>query len=289
MVSVPVEPLQILERRKLLDRIEWNLYTAESLCQGEREVREASVLTAEDLVRQVETVLEHPMTGAALARMRDVQFSADHEARLMNAALLIAKRTADLQNAARAGIDQLLQLLIEVLPAAVSDALAVECLRHRRKPRREAALKALRTRGVDGVVAKELFDRYRASGNQELLKFVARFPRAIAESDPRFLLDHLEEQYWRMRVVESLLTADQQRAQALAPDFPHEFLWAVGRARHEPSLPIVGRLLDEKPYDLEVVSLCAYAYGQLRVADHLDAIRAILERERDRHTSFRNE
>ena len=96
-----------------------------------------------------------------------------------------------------------------------------------------------------------------------MLELIARTVSVVGKVDADFLLQNLSEEYWRVRVLQALLCHRPQPAVKLAADYPKEFIWAVGRAKADSYLPLLGKLAKLNKRKIDMLSIYARALGQL--------------------------
>jgi hypothetical protein len=128
------------------------------------------------------------------------------------------------------------------------------------------------------VSGPRLLDIFNRTGDQECLNLIARYPIAIRDLDLPSLLEKVDDDYWRMRLVQAAIIADKPKAMALAATYPFEFLHAIGRLKDETLLPNMRELFEKHPDDLKFLSLYAWVLGQLRSRGELAALKAHVEK-----------
>jgi hypothetical protein len=117
---------------------------------------------------------------------------------------------------------------------------------------------------------------------------IARSPAAVAAVDAAELLALIEDDYWRMRVIEALLTMKEATGVSFSSLYPYEFAWAVGRSKDAALLPILASLFDNHSKDLDFLSKYVWALGQLGAQGHLSRARAYV-RGLNAHTAITTE
>ena len=173
----------------------------------------------------------------------------------------------------RQRIDKLIARLARLLPETTAVEFAKTSLQHRRKSRREVTYSVFRRVGVPSELAAYLLARHRETGDAMLLQLATRNPVALSDDDAVYLLGKLEEHYWRMRVIHSLLDTDPARALRFAGDYPREFVHAVGRSKNADMLGKLLSLHEHHKQDLDFVDLFAWALGKLGQRDLLEQLR----------------
>jgi hypothetical protein len=97
-------------------------------------------------------------------------------------------------------------------------------------------------------------------------------------TDITTLCESITDEYWRMRVIQSLLITDAERGVSLSTAYPREFVWASGRQRDAGLLPILRGLFDASPGDLDFLSIYVWALGQLGATDELSRMGDLVSR-----------
>jgi hypothetical protein len=159
--------------------------------------------------------------------------------------------------------DRTIYRLLHLLPKPLAGALVLRCAESKRSMQRQAAYRFYKSHGIEPGVVGMMLDDYRHRPRQAILNVIARDPNAVAEADPEFLLHELVDRYWRMRVFQALLQADPEKAEALAFQYPIEYLWAATRERDETVLPMLRQLLDANMEDPEFVGWSLWAFSKL--------------------------
>jgi hypothetical protein len=131
--------------------------------------------------------------------------------------------------------------------------------------------------GLSAESGARLLDIFWRTGDQECLKLVARNPLALSSVDARLVLDHVEDAYWRMRVIQAVLTVDVERGKSLGVEYPYEFAWAAGRLKEASVLFDLRQLFASNSSDLRFVSIYAWSLGQLGARQDLVDLRESLE------------
>jgi hypothetical protein len=114
------------------------------------------------------------------------------------------------------------------------------------------------------------------TGDQELLALIARSAEAIQATDVDWLLNELNDQYWRMRVIEGLVLMRDERVLHYVHTYPFEFVYAVGRLQAKEFAHVIRRVMRSHPKDCELLSLSAWALGKLADREGVAEIRRSL-------------
>jgi hypothetical protein len=162
------------------------------------------------------------------------------------------------------------------MPAEIAGPIVEPWLEHKRKFRREIAYQVLRRCGITSEIGVRLVAIFQQTRDQECLRLLARNPTALLAAAPEIVVKLLDEEYWRMRVVQSLLAISIDRGAVLSASYPREFIWAAGRQRDPALLPAMRKLLADRQDDLDFVSLYAWALGQIGARDDLLQLRSVL-------------
>lgn len=74
----------------------------------------------------------------------------------------------------------------------------------------------------------------------DFLKILLRHPLRLTVMNPVTLAEQfVDDDYWRMRVVEATLRSDFHAGTVLASGYPKAFIWASGRLGDQRLLPFV--------------------------------------------------
>ena len=148
----------------------------------------------------------------------------------------------------------------------------------RRKVRRKVGYSILQKIGIDTKLGRDLLARFQETEDEGLLEIIARSPRTAVELDYIYVLEHLSDRYWRMRILEALLSSKYDVAAPLAPQYPFEFTYASGRLGYRQNLPIIRRLFAENKEDPEFVSIYTWALGKLGAQRDLQEVRRFIQK-----------
>jgi hypothetical protein len=153
-------------------------------------------------------------------------------------------------------IDRKLKYLLRLLDKPDAAEFAFSFLDHSRQGRRNVGYDVLKRTGITPLIGCKLIENYKNTRNEDLLILVLQSPEIVKSMDYHYLLRESSEDYWRMRVLESLLqSSDERKAQEIADEYPIEFVWAVGRLRHHGSLAFLRQLLTKNMMNIEFLSI----------------------------------
>jgi hypothetical protein len=234
-------------------------------CLSVREIAERLLAREDDLdTTDVDTLLEMALAEAD----RGV---------LLKAVARLAARSETAPSRLKARIDRTILRILRLLPSEMSAPFAKQYLGHRLKSRRKWAYSAFRDVLISHEVSETLVAVFREHGDQEALQLIARNPAQVVATGPEFLLENLQEEYWRARVVEAALVEHRRAAIHLADRYPFEFAHAVGRLEDRRLLRVLCRLFPSNCSSVEFLSIYAYALGKLKATTQLNALREYVE------------
>jgi hypothetical protein len=134
------------------------------------------------------------------------------------------------------------------------------------------AFRVLCRTGLTATQAQNLVERFREVADQGALELVVRSPDVLEKVDVAYVLESLQEEYWRARAIEVLLLSSIEMAIHLGSKYPFDLAHAIGRSRNPLSLRILRDLAARHLEDLEFASICAWAFGQLGAGDELSSL-----------------
>ncbi len=247
------------------------------LVELDRTIRLADVrcISFDELLSRIERLWEDEEASEIVYRASTEEFGYDQFCAIARSVRRLADAVDRMPSPSKARIDRAMKRILARMPGEIATLIVLPWLEHKRKFRREIAHAVLRKAGLDpqsGVALVAIFQR---TGDQGCLKLLARNPSALAVSDAKQVLDLLDEEYWRMRALEALLVAGDERAILLCARYPREFVWAVGRQKDATLLTVLRSLLDAHAQDLAFVSLYAWALGQIGARDELHRVREV--------------
>lgn len=252
-------------RRMMLDKIDQTIRMAEVRC-----------LPFDVLLKRIEHLWDCEAAGEVVYRACSEPFSHNQMLALAESARRLADAIDDLPSSLKAKSDRAVKRILSRMSAEIASPIVVPWLDHDRKLRREIAYRVLRDTGLSAEFGPRLLDIFGRSGDQECLKLLARNPAALAAVNFQTVLEKIEEEYWRMRVVQSVLLIEPERGRSLSARNPHEFVWAVGRLKDASLLPDLRRLLEVHASDLNFISIYAWCLGQLGATEDLAELRNLV-------------
>lgn len=188
-----------------------------ALQQAEVEVLTLA-LSADEILDTIEAEWERNRRLPLLDGLCERDLTEPQKARVVALIVSLIAHSESLPSGQRVTADRAVYRLLFRVDGLAASRLALEFLGHRRTFIRKAAYRFLKTHGVPPAKAAVLIEHHRRTGSQEPLQVLARSPLAVAAVNPRDLLALLDERYWRMRVLESLLLAGTRMTAAWRPN-----------------------------------------------------------------------
>jgi hypothetical protein len=251
------------------------MYRQSALQEIEDTIRLAEVrcLPFDALLQRLSNLWSDPYAAEIVHRVATEPFSHNEMAALATVAEQLAETADGLPSSRKASVDRALKRILARMPPDLAAPIATPWLEHKRKFRRQIAYKVLRASGLPDSYGPKLLGIFRRTGDQECLLLIARNPRALQAAAPQAVFSAIDDEYWRMRVVEGMGSLDPAAAEPFAKLAPREFAWAAGRLRDRAFLPALRQLFVERPEDLEFRSIYAWALGQLEALEDLLSLR----------------
>jgi hypothetical protein len=175
----------------------------------------------------------------------------------------LAHAAEDLPGSARSKALSAVRQILARMPMHIAGPIVEPWLTYKYKFRREIAYRIFRGTGVAAEVGPRLLAAFHRNGDQECLQLIVRSPAAVAAVDAADILALIEDDYWRMRIIEPLLKTKEFAGVSFSLFYPYEFAWAVGRNKDTALLPILASLFDSHSNDLDFSSMYVWAFGQL--------------------------
>jgi hypothetical protein len=248
--------------------------TQMKLGELDRTIRYARLrcLSLDEIVDRIARLDEGDSKTDYVHRLSEMELTDSELERLVDAMDLLAQRSENAPSKLKLKLDRTLLRLVRLLPSDLANRFAEPFVDHRRKARRRWAYAALRQKQISQAIAAKLLKVFHETGDQDALQLIARNPERVPEIGAEVLMESLDEEYWRARVVEALLLHDRQSALSLCDQYPFEFAHAAGRVEDTSLLDPLCELLDDNRDDLEFLSIYAYALGKLRGKDELESL-----------------
>lgn len=188
----------------------------------------------------------------------------------------LAKRSVHLRSSERARLDRRVGKLLHILPFNLARPIVLDLLSDPLKQRRKIALKGIRSEAMDDHFVQSLWNRFCETGDLGLLKVILGRPIPLDVLDPYRLIDSFDEDYWKMRVIEATLKADESRGAEFASSHPLPFIWACGRLEDRRMTSSVVDCLSSAPDKVALIDITAWAFGKLGATKELTRLEALL-------------
>ncbi len=221
------------------------------------------VLRFSELVERIPGLLSDPDREEIIRRFREIEMNPTGGAVLLPAIQAFAEVSERLPSRDRARADAIVGRLSRTLPPPLGVPFALREVHHPRMKRREHAFKVLRDVDVPVDCLGDLVAGFQQTSDQKFLQLIARKPVLVVASDAKYLLSNLDERYWRMRVIESLLRARVEGCEQFRDEYPYEFAHAVGRSHAFTYAANLHALLPAHEQDPEFVAIYTWAMGVL--------------------------
>jgi len=235
-------------------------------------------LSFEELVSRLGRIWEVDESSSVVYALCERSFTPTEEGLLSDALTDLGQVGDGLRSHDKAKVDRAIGRVSRCMSPERACHVVVPFLAHPRKARRQIAYRVLKAVPVTAEFGKELVERYRQTGDEELLELVARSSEAVCRVDVRYVLESLGEEYWRARVLAALLATEPAKAYELADAYPVEFVHAVGRQEDHGALEAMRKLFRRRRRDPEFLSIYAWCLGILRATDHLRAVARAFEK-----------
>lgn len=229
-------------------------------------------LSPDEIIDRIAKLDEGDDANDYVHRLSEMELADSELERLVDAMDSLAQRSENAFSKLKGKLDRTLLRLVRLLPSDLANRFAMPFVDHPRKARRQWAYSALRKKQISQAIAVKLLKVFHETGDQEALHLIARNPEHVPEIGADVLLENLDDEYWRARVVEALLLHDRQSALSLSRQYPFEFAHAAGRVEDTSLLGSLCELLDDNRDSLEFLSIYAYALGKLRGKDQLESL-----------------
>jgi hypothetical protein len=202
--------------------------------------------------------------------------SARQNAKLASVVADLAKKSNHLRTSERARLDRRVGKLLRVLPSDLARPIVVSLLSDPLKRRRQIALKCIRSEEMDDHLVQFLWNRFRETDDNILLKVILSRPIPLALLDPHTLIHSFDDDYWKMRVIEATLKTDISRHTEFASLYPLPFIWACGRLGNRRMISDVFDCLSNAHDKAGLIDITAWALGKLGATAELEDLEALL-------------
>lgn len=194
----------------------------------------------------------------------------------------LASRSDSITGVRKDRLDRRLGLLLKAVSSQRARPIALEFLEHRRGTRRDAGFNRLELELIDDETTKLFWSLFQKTLDTRFLKVLLRHPLRLSVMNPMTLAEQfVDDDYWKMRVVEATLRSDFHAGTALAPSYAKAFIWASGRLGDQRLLPFVSesfRIANDKAL---LIGITAWAFGKLHGYNELLALEPLLDELED--------
>jgi hypothetical protein len=148
-------------------------------------------------------------------------------------------------------------------------------LDHPRKTRRKWAYAAFRGKPLSAEAALKLGRIFQRTRDKAALPFIIAAPESLQLLGPEFLLGKLvanDQNYWRARVLQTLLSCDRNAAVVLSRRYPVEFVRSAGRTQDVSLIPVIQSLFEANAHNFGFLATYTWALGKLKASEELDRL-----------------
>lgn len=242
---------------------------------------EVAALSFDELLQRLERIWTESESKLIIDRLVNMDLDISERAKILVAIQSLDSRSSTLALQHRRLIENSIFRLLRLIPLSISRDYVLECLRHGRATMRRAAYRAYRSNGVDPAALQFLLHQYKCrrkgSSGQEVLQLIARCPEAVDQLNVDYLLEEISEDYWRMRMLENLVSKNKIIPEVLRIKYPIEYIWAIVRSGNRMHLPFIRHFLNKHRNNADYARWCIWAFGRLGSQEDIELSRTIVE------------
>jgi hypothetical protein len=221
----------------------------------------------------IRTIREHPEYGFRLTEECTQQGTSD---KIVEIVQLLIEQTETIPSTEKQRYDRYLYKILCALDTDVAVPIALRMIQHKRKHRRQIALRILNQNEIGCSAIDLLLHQYKLNPDQGFIVSIARSKWAsmLKAEDLLFLLEECSEEYWRSRIIEHLFKKDLGGAaiERIVGDHPMESIRAIGRMRKSEFTHYVVRYERQHIEDPRNLGLAIWALGKLGEEKELEEI-----------------
>jgi hypothetical protein len=186
-------------------------------------------------------------------------------------------------------VDRAISRMSRRLPIGVAWRMLGHWLWDQAERRRRTAIRILFEHGIPDDLARPVIDLWKERQDPRLYALLRENPQAAAqieEADVLAILAQPEPEdrigpfmrrdpnafYWKMRTVELVFIGGNIPSEALAFEYPNEFVAAATRFGHQESVTRIRQILESHSGDPEIVWRCSEACETLGEPDDLERV-----------------
>ncbi|HWB53779.1 MAG TPA: hypothetical protein VG722_06290 [Tepidisphaeraceae bacterium] len=172
-------------------------------------------------------------------------------------------------------VERIAYRLCRQLAAEQAAIIGLECIKSPRLGKRRIAIRLFKQFGIVKDAVPILIGLACDLGDHDSAELLARDPRDLGPNNLDTLLSVLNEDYWKARVFEWMLTNRMPEVLLLANSYPTAFVWAAGRISDPNLIPVMTQLVVEHPEDFKLLQFYIWALGKMRAQRELGAARRL--------------
>ncbi|ATY86011.1 hypothetical protein CVV65_14640 [Kyrpidia spormannii] len=254
-------------------RLDFHSYTMLARLELTLRMAEIRCLDASDIIPMVVSLWENPEKYMYCKRLIELELSDDEQRELINQFNELEKISNKLGSKQKMKIDRLIIRLSYALRGRVARDFFSKEVFHTRKIRRINAYKRLANLGLAKKLTSQLIKAFIHNKDQEALELIARDSSAIKSVDYKFLIINLDSEYWRMRVIQSILDSTDIDITFLE-QYPWELIYSIGRKQSAEYKLLLKKVINDYNNDLRILGIAAWACGRLKLINELNYIKA---------------
>lgn len=283
--------VEILKRAGLSDE-EVESYKKEEYLRRFKETLTKSkykCMTVKKLLNILPDVYDHSNKELILKSISSKRLSREQIVKLHKIMIELDNTTKKVKYNTKNKIDRVISRLVKNLNLKLSREWCLNDITHSRKLRRTRAYKFLKKSGIGKENYEKVLEMFNEDKEQKYLELLVRDDKAVQFLDTSYLLNNLEKEYWRMRVIEVLIKNNNlKEIESFYKKYPWEFVYATGRTKEQKCLSYIRNIINSindfiTNYNLKLLGISAWTFGELNSKKDIENLYDILNSQIDRN------
>lgn len=205
-------------------------------------------------------------------RLNEIKLSDNDYRLLINSIDTLISKYKNLSTKDKIKFENFIRRLIVYLPSNLTHQYFDIFINSTRKTGRKIAYKSICSELLTKSQINFLLEIYLKKREEEALKVIIYSTVILDLEVVISILEKTDNEYWKARLIENLITNQQKEISKIYLIYPFEFVHAVGRIGNTKYLNMIKELFEKNKNDLEFLSIYAYTLGKIGAEKDLEEL-----------------